>query len=223
MQSSPRGRSVTLQTTLQHKSFLASKLCSLDRAMSSLVRAWIYSPNKCPITVGFVHMHFRRRVGLLVWLIYFPPLFFKNHNVYPPNSVAGHPGDTCGLPFATSSSFPKADNLAKFKQVFMSIVNARKFWCRLFKIFPFQSFTALFQDMRMVLQVSACLTEMTGTSQWVVFQWVCWLPLGFLFVFESEMNSLSWEMFCWMSNIWKMYFKKEKMRVLIKGSLGLSY
>lgn len=88
-------------------------------------------------------------------------------------------------------SFPRADNLAKFKQVFMSIVNARKFWCRLFNIFPFQSFSAFFQDMRMVLQVSACLTEITGTSQWLVFQWVCWLPLGFLFVFESEINSLS--------------------------------
>jgi len=39
-------------------------------------------------------MHFRSRVSLLVWMIYFPPSIFSNHDVHPPNPVAGDPGDT---------------------------------------------------------------------------------------------------------------------------------
>lgn len=90
-----------------------------------------------------------------------------NHDGHPPNPVAGRRGDTHGAPFAPSPSFPRVDNPAEFKQVFMSQISIRKSWLRLFQIFlPF------FQGMRTALQVPVRLTEMAGTSPRLSFQLV---------------------------------------------------
>lgn len=132
MQSSPRGKTESLDYPAAQ---VLSGLWALDCAMSLLLRAWIYSLNKCPITVGFVHVYFRRRVGLLIWLIYSPPSFLKII-VYACQicfrAYRWQIGDTCGVPLHPVLPFPE---LTKCKQFFMKTVIARKFWCRLFQIF----------------------------------------------------------------------------------------